>query len=273
MSSATCLEAARENTTARRVAPLVLVTGGKGGVGKSTIAANLGVSLAARGRRVLLVDLDLGLANLDVLLRLQPAHTVEDALAGECELKDCVVRGPGGVSVLPAGSGSLAMGHPDAERRAALLDGLRELSVDYDLVLGDSAAGIGHDVLGFAAHADRVLLVTTPEPAAMTDAYGLVKALDGWGREQRTELATPELVINQAAGLEEAERTGERLRSVCERFLCRSPRVAGWLPRAPEVARAAQMQRLFALEGRDGLAQRCLNRIAERLERVLVAPR
>lgn len=268
MSAAPSLQAARQ-AAPRGAAPLVLVTGGKGGVGKSTLAANLGVRLAARGRRVLLVDLDLGLANLDVLLRLRPARTVEDALAGSCQLADCVVAGPGGLAVLPAGNGSLAMGFPDAARRAALMRGVQGLAQDFDLVLADSAAGIGHDVLGFAARADRVLLVTTPDPAALTDAYGLVKALDAWGREERSEVPTPELIVNQAAGLEQAESTGQRLRAVCERFLCRSPRLAGWLPLSAQVARSARLQRPFALDGRDDLAQRCLTRISERLERVL----
>lgn len=252
----------------RDAAPFVLVTGGKGGVGKSTLAANLGVELAASGHRVLLVDLDLGLADLELLLGVAGEHTIEDALAGSCELADCVVRGPGGVALLPAGSGSVAMGRPDAERRAWLLAGVARLARDYELVIGDSAAGIGHDVLAFAAAATRVLVVATPDPASLADAYGFLKALDGWGREQGLEIPTPEIVVNQVTGLEEGERIARRLREASERFLARSPRQAGWLPDSWEVARSVSRRDPFVLAG-ESLARTCLVRLARRLERSL----
>ena len=227
-------------------APFVLLTGGKGGVGKTTLAANLGVRLAENGKRVLLVDLDLGLANVNVMLRLKTPCNIEDALSGEATFEDCIVEAPGGLHVLPAGSGTSEMGKPDAERRRILLEAVRELSSSYDLILGDSAGGIGHDVLDFATRADRVVIVTTPQPMAMTDAYGLIKALDNWALEQNRELPTPELFVNQASGVHEAESTGNRLKSVCERFLARAPRMTGWLPWASEVSEAAQRQRPFA---------------------------
>ncbi|MCB9914216.1 MAG: AAA family ATPase [Planctomycetes bacterium] len=211
-------------------APFVLFTGGKGGVGKTTVTAELGVALASAGKRVLLVDLDLGLANLDIVLGVHSPRTLEDVLAGRCAVEDCIVRGPAGVHVLPAGSGNAAMGAPDGARRVRILEALRRLAPDYDVVLADTAAGIGHDVLAFAAVADHVFVVTTPAATALTDAYGLIKALDTWGREKGLEVPTPELVLNQVAGLEEAESTAARLRRVCERFLCRRPRSAGWLP-------------------------------------------
>ena len=213
-------------------APFLLFTGGKGGVGKTTVTADLGVALARAGHRVLLVDLDLGLANLDIVLGVKAGRTLEDALAGRCSFEDCVARGPAGVDVLPAGSGSAEMGRPDAERRERVLRAIRSLAPEYDFVLGDTAAGIGHDVLAFAAHADHVFVVTTPAATALTDAYGLIKALDTWGREEGLEVPTPELVLNQVDGLEQAERTAARLSRVCERFLCRRPRTAGWLPKA-----------------------------------------
>ncbi len=251
-----------------RVAPFLLFTGGKGGVGKSTLSADLGVHLASQGQRVLLVDLDLGLANLDVLLRLNAGRTVEDALDGSCTFGDCVVEGPSGVHVLPAGSGNAAMGRPDSERRARLLAGVRELARDYDLVIGDSAAGIGHDVLAFAAEADHVFVVTTPQPAALTDAYGLIKALDTWAHEAGVEVPTPEVVVNHVNGIEEADATARRLQRVCERFLCRRPRSAGWLPVAASRT-GPGTPAASGLGGHNSLYNKCLCRLAGRVSRWL----
>lgn len=249
-------------------APFVLLTGGKGGVGKTTVATNLAIQLRLSGLRVLLVDLDLGLANVNVMLRLSPERTLEDALAGRANFSDCVVRGPAGLHVLPAGSGTAAMGRPDRARRRALLEAITELSHDYDLVLGDSAAGIGHDVLSFATSADRVIVVTTPQPAAMTDAYGLIKALDTWAVEEGGEVPTPELFVNQTGDVIEAERTAERLRSVCERFLARSPRFAGWMPWAAGVADGVARQVPFAVADGKSLEARCLRQLCGRVARL-----
>ena len=252
--------------------PFVLLTGGKGGVGKTTLAANLGVALVRAGVRALLVDLDLGLANLNVLLRLPPRYNLEDYFAGERPLEDCLLAGPGGVHVLPAGSGSADMGRPDRTRRALLLKGLAELAPRYDLVLGDGAAGIGPDVLAFGCAADRVLAVTSPEPAAVTDAYGVVKALHTYSTERGAEIPTPEVVVNMARDPEEAEATAHKLRTVCERFLARSPRLAGWLPRAREVETSARTQRPFVLAAPESLATRSLERLSRRVAQLVTGP-
>lgn len=253
-----------------RTTPFVLLTGGKGGVGKTAATANLGVHLARRGKRVLLVDLDLGLANLNVMLRLAPRRHIGDALAGRCRLADCVVTGPGGVHLLPAGSGSAEMARLDDERRARLLGDLGQLARGYELAIGDSAAGIGPDVLAFAARADVVLVVTTPDPTALTDAYGVFKALDAHARETAVEIPTPEVFVNLVSGVEEAEATAARLRAVCQRFLARSPRLAGWLPRTPAVRTACLEQRAFTAERwRNSLENHCLRRLAGRIERLV----
>lgn len=254
--------------------PFVLLTGGKGGVGKTTACANLGVHLARAGRRVLLVDLDLGLANLAVMMRLFHRYTIEDHLAGRRALCDCVVRGPAGVDVLPAGSGTADMGRPDRARRGRIARALAELASGYDVVLGDSPAGIGPDVLAWAAAADLVLVVTTPEPAALTDAYGLTKALDAWSSANGVDLPTPELVLNLVGGSDEAEKISAKLRSVCERFLSRAPRMAGWLPRSMEVRASVAAQQPFVLSDPKCLASKCLGRLAERVSRLTqAAPR
>ena len=250
-------------------APFVLVTGGKGGVGKTTLAASLAVRLRARGLRTLLCDLDLGLADLHVLLGLEPRYTIEHALAGECTLADCVVSGPGGIDVLVGSNGSAALARLASDTRAYLLDGLAGLSTGYDVVVGDSAAGIGPDVLAFGALARMVLVVTTPDPSAAADAYGLVKARVAERTARGLDLPTPELVLNQVSGAREAELAAARLAQVCQRFLLRSPRLAGWVPRTPRIQEAARRRVPFVeVHGSAGAGsgeRECLERLAQRV--------
>jgi len=248
-----------ENQTATA---LWYVTGGKGGVGKSTVSVNLAVELSRRGRKVLLCDLDLGLANVEVMLRVPTSYTLVDAIAGRVELSECVSTGPCGVHLIAGGSGELGWGDADKGRREQLIGGLRKLGVDYDVILCDGAAGIGGDVLGLAAASDRVLLVTTGDAPALTDAYGLLKALDAYALQEDLEVPTPDLVVNLAASREEAQGTSQRLRRVSERFLCRSPRCVGWIPDSSDVRRAASTQTAFVESASEGLAARCVGEVA-----------
>lgn len=248
--------------------PFVLVTGGKGGVGKTTVTANLGVDLAREGLRVLVVDLDLGLANLNVVLGTEVDSSLYDVVHKGVDVRHCVVEGPAGVHVLPAASGEEAMGRLSGDDRECLIEAISAIAGDYDVVIGDSAAGVGPDVLGFAALADRVLVVTTPDLAALTDAYGLIKALDQHGARTGRDIPTPEVVVNHASGVEEGKAIATKLRAICERFLARSPRQAGWLPRSPVVQRSGSLQTPFVLRPRRALEQVCLRQIAGRLERL-----
>lgn len=251
--------------------PFVLVTGGKGGVGKTTVAANLGIELGREGHRVLLVDLDFGLANLDLMLGVTAGPTIEDVLDGGAEVDDCLVEGPGGVHLLPASNGSERMGDVSSERLERVAAVVQEASREFDVVVADSAAGVGPGVLRFASAADRVFVVTTPELAALTDAYGLIKALDSFGVRTERDIPTPELVVNHAKGIEEGQAIARKLRSICERFLARSPRQAGWIPRSAAVERSGSAQEPFALWPSRKLERLCVSQIASRVDR-LVAP-
>ena len=248
-------------------APLVYITGGKGGVGRTVLAVNLCVKLARGGARVLLADLDLGLADVDVLLRHCSAKSLVDVLAHGADLKDCVEETTCGFDLIAGVSGAREWAALPVARRTALVHDLRSLAREYDVVVVDGSAGIGEDVLGFAAAADRVLLVTTPDPAALADAYGLLKALHERSEAGGPEIPTPEIVVNRASGLDEAERTASRLRAVAERFLARSPNWAGWLPESPVVADSCRVQRPFGSEPRLSIAHSCLDQLAARFVR------
>lgn len=249
--------------------PFALVTGGKGGVGKSSLALNLALALGQRGRRVLLVDLDLGLGDLAVMMKISPARTLEDFFLAGQPLKSCLTPLGGGVDLLAGGAGSSDLARPDSARRADLFAGLAELAPAYDLILADSAAGIGPSVLAFAAAADCVLCVATPDPASITDAYGIVKAMDQYATRTGQEVPTPGLVLNRVAGATEADSLAARLAQVTSRFLSRRPRLLGWLPESKSVHAATRTQRAFVQTDPKALSTLCTVRLASRVESLL----
>ena len=254
--------AARGSSAGRTRPPFVLVTGGKGGVGKTTVAANLGVALGKAGADPVMVDLDFGLANLDLVLGVEPSENVESFFNGERRLEDCLVPVPAGGRVLAAGSGSYEMGRPDPARRTRLRDALDRTRAG--VVIGDSPAGIGDDVLDFAAHAERVLVVTTPEPAAFTDAFGVIKAVDAFATDAGREVPTPEVFVNFASDAREAQTVASKLAALCERFLARSPRFVGWMPRSRAVLRGVIDQRPIVDGDPSTPPARAITRLARR---------
>jgi Mrp family chromosome partitioning ATPase len=164
-------------------ARVLAVVSGKGGVGKTNIAVNLALSLAAAGRRVLLVDTDLGLANVDLILGRRPRGNLGHVLAGRLPLEAIIQEGPAGLRWIPGASHMPAVARMEARRREAILDGLAALETQHDFLLLDTPAGIGPGVLEVARQADELLLVTTPEPTAIMDAYALLKAVAADGAE------------------------------------------------------------------------------------------
>ena len=161
----------------RRPARIIAITSGKGGVGKTNIVANLGYALCKAGNRVLIFDADLGLGNLDVLLGLTPHYNLSHVLEGKMKLPDIVVNGPGRLRILPASSGIQALTALTHGQRMNIFNELKLLLSDYDIVLVDTAAGISSNVLFFNASANEIMVVVTPEPTSITDAYALMKIL------------------------------------------------------------------------------------------------
>lgn len=216
----------------------IVVASGKGGVGKSNLAANLAVALGARGARVLLVDGDLAQANLDLLLGLHPRFDLQHVLSGQKTMDEIVVNGPENVRLVPAASGVAELADLDDFRRESLLRGLSTLDADADVVLIDTASGVSKQTTEFCRAAHEVLVVTTPEMPAFSDAYALVKLLQKQGGLARS----PRLVVNMANGAEEAEDTAHRIRLVARRFLRLELDCLGVVPFDAAVPRAVRLQ-------------------------------
>lgn len=222
----------------RRRAPFVAAISGKGGVGKTNLVANLAVAAAGLGARVLLVDGDLGLANLDVLLGLVPTRCVSEVLAGEVPLDEALVPGPRGVRLLPAASGRSDLAALGAAGLACLSARLEENAHRFDLVLLDIGAGVGPAALGLAALCDPILLVTNAEPTSLADAYATLKLLRSNPAAGRVEL-----VVNSAADPAEGLRTHAQLARLAKRFLDDDLPLHGVIPRDPRLAEAVADQR------------------------------
>ena len=156
---------------------VITVTGGKGGVGKSNVSLNLAVALAAQGKKVMLLDADLGLANIDVMLGLRVEKNLFNVLNGECTLDDIIITGPYGLMILPATSGTQAMVELTQAQHAALIRAFGDLKAAVDVLIVDTAAGISNMVLSFARAAQDILVVVCDEPTSVTDAYALMKIL------------------------------------------------------------------------------------------------
>ncbi|MHB0874965.1 MAG: MinD/ParA family protein [Anaerolineae bacterium] len=216
---------------------VLAVASGKGGVGKTNLAVNLGIALSRRRRKVLVFDGDLGLANVDVLLGLRVERTLRDVVAGRADLNDVLVEGPGGILIAPGGGGLAGLANLDAFGRGRLLRQLAEIEGRFDFVLVDTAAGVGDDVIEFLRSVGEVMLVTTPEPTALTDAYALVKVTTSGAPSMRFGL-----VVNNCLSMAEGADAAMRLREVTRRFL--SVQIPLWaiLPRADEVGLAVRSQ-------------------------------
>lgn len=195
-------------------ARITAVTSGKGGVGKTFLSANLAAALARRGERVLVLDADLGLANLDVVLNLFPKITLHDVFTGKADLEDAILAAPGGFSVLLAGSGLVEYSHLTAEVREQLLAVIEKIAPRFDRILLDTGAGISDVVLYAVSLADSVLVVATPEPTSLTDAYAAIKVLVA--QQQRRNI---KLVVNQTSRKGEGKVIRGQLQQVVDRFV------------------------------------------------------
>jgi len=215
-------ERASEDAAGRGPAHVIAVVSGKGGVGKTFVACNLSIALAARGHRVVLFDMDMGLANADIMLGVEPAWTWADVIRGRRTLEQVMLAGPGGIGFVPGGSGLAELANLSEFERHQLLQAIQRIESVYDVVILDCGAGISRNVVSLAGSADTILVIATPEPTSLADAYATIKTFarqrDPTGNA-RVEHGAVGVVVNNAATRREGRDTYERLADVAARFL------------------------------------------------------
>jgi len=238
----------------------IAVASGKGGVGKSNVALNLSILLSAAGNRVALVDADLGLANLDVLANLTARANLSHVIAGSHTLEETILDLPSGVQLVPGASGLSRLADLSEFQRAKLLRELTALEADNDVIVVDCSAGIGPDVMSFACGSDHAMVVTTPEPTAVTDGYAVIKAVT-----QRQYTGRISLLVNMVTGRHEARVTHQRIATVGRQFLGAKVFDAGYVLMDPKVREAVKRREPFVLAFPRCPATRCLAALATKL--------
>ena len=252
---------------APRLARTVSIASGKGGVGKTSVAINLAAHLSKMGRQVVLLDADLGTANADVLCNLCPPRNLAHVVAGRSSLEAAMVDAPGGFKLIAGASGLAQMAALNEDERLRLLRQMHRIERATDLMLIDTGAGVGPNVLGFAACADQLVVVTTPEPTAITDAYALVKSV--YRRRRDIDVRVLVNMVNDAA---EGREVFDRVHTVCRRFLNFAPRYAGHVMRDAHVSAAVRRRQPFVVDSPHCEASRCIGRLAHRMDRHATDP-
>lgn len=240
---------------------IVTVASGKGGVGKTSLSVNLGIALASRGMRTVLIDADIGLANVDIALGIRPTYTLRHVLFEERTLAEAVIDGPGGLKVLAGGSGVHELEGMDAERMGRFAAVLESMDENYDFMLIDTGAGVGPHVLSFATAGSETMMVVTPDPSSIADAYAVMKAAE----RARARHVRWHIAVNMVRSADEGLATFQRLAAAARRFLDIEPVHLGSVPRDEAVLRAGQRQRPFVLDAPRSGAGRAVMEMAAKL--------
>lgn len=239
---------------------VIAVTSGKGGVGKSNLSVNMGIALARLGARPLLVDADLGLANVDVIMGIIPPYNLGHVILGEKKISDVMINGPAGLRVIASGSGVYRLANLSEKSLEQCLEELNEIEKYTDIMLIDTGAGLSKNVLKFVLAAGEVIVVTTPEPTAITDAYGVIKVIAS--SEQNIPIW---LVVNMVRNEDEGVQVVDRLATVSKRFLGVELSTLGFIPYDPIIPKAVREQQPFIISHPRSMAGQSLNLIAKNL--------
>jgi flagellar biosynthesis protein FlhG len=252
---------------AERKTRFIAVSSGKGGVGKTFLSLNLAAALATRGHAVWLFDGDMGLANVHVLLGIQPEFDISDAVEGRCTLSQTLFDGPGGIKVIPGASGKRDMAEMDALEMTQIIQALATVKPPADFMLIDTGAGIGKHVTTLARLADTIVVVVCDEPASLADAYGLIKVMyrDFGSRNF-------EIVVNDVSTIHRGQQVFERLQQVAMRFLELNLVLAGVVPHEPEAMMVTRRRETLMSAAPRSVATAAILEIATRFETLKVVP-
>jgi flagellar biosynthesis protein FlhG len=245
---------------------IISIASGKGGVGKTNLAINLGIVFAKMGKKTLVMDGDLGLANVNVVLGVIPKYNLYHVIKGNMMLKDIIKETEFGIDIIAGGSGFTQLANLDDRERRRFIEELKTLS-EYDVVIIDTSAGISNNVISFVLASHETIIITMPEPTAITDAYGIIKAIFTESLKVSSDL---KLVVNRAKTIAEGKRVADRIVSVTGQFLGIKMESLGVIPEDPIVEVAVRKQQPFVISFPNSQAALHVKHIAQRLENMKV---
>lgn len=239
---------------------VIAVTAGKGGVGKSNVSVNLAVALAQQNKKVMLLDADLGLANIDIMLGLHTKYNLSHVIQGGCHLSDIILNGPLGIQVIPAASGTEFMTQLNSMEHAGLIDAFNELTDDLDYLIIDTAAGISDTVLSFTRSSQELIVVVCDEPTSLTDAYALIKVMS-----KRYEWKQFHILANMVRNIKDGRELFNKLLKVSEQFLDVQLDYLGAIPFDEHVHKAVKKQKPVLIASPDCEAAVSIREISEQV--------
>ncbi len=244
--------------SSKKKAKIITITSGKGGVGKSNFVVNMGITLHKKGKKVLIFDADIGMGNDDVLMGILPRYNVFDLLEGK-DVNEVVVEGPYGINLLPGGSGINYIENLEEEERLAFIEKLTSLD-EYDYIFIDTGAGINKNVLAFIACSEETIVITTPEPTSLTDAYSLIKATDHFKLTN-----TANVIVNRAFSIKDGEETYNKLKRAVDKFLTIKVNYLGSISEDRKLVEGVRAQVPFTILHPKCDASKSIERISNKL--------
>ena len=242
---------------------VIAVTGGKGGIGKTSISINLAIALAESGNSVLLMDADLGLANVDIMLNLKPTKDLHGVINGEYPLQEVLIKGPKGIDIIPASSGIGHMANLSIAEQAELIHAFSDLETDIDTLVVDTAAGISNSVLSFTKASSEIIVVICDEPASIADAYALMKVLS-----QEHDVKSFKVIANRVKDAPTAQKLYSRLANVADLYLQISLGYLGHIPEDEQILKAVRRQAAVMEQHPDSNAAHAFRKLATRVNRI-----